>query len=141
MKSISGSDEAGAHEDIAAIETILRQYAAFTNSRDADSVSTEVYRAPILLATPDGEHVVFLDTAALAEGFRDYLDEEQKAGRTHAAIDRMHVSLLSDSIALALADYSYTGSGAPSKDGWIYTFQKRAGEWRAISAAPRDLVG
>ena len=131
----------GDEAEVAAIEAILTQYADLTNARDAEAVATQVYRAPILLATPDGEHVVFLDSAALADGFRDYLDGETKAGRTHTRLDRMHVSLLSDSIALALADYTYTGTGAPSKDGWIYTFQKRAGEWRAISAAPRDLAG
>jgi ketosteroid isomerase-like protein len=128
-------------KDVAAIEAVLKLYADLTNARDAVAVSTQVYRAPILLLTPDGDHVAFEDSGALAAGFRDYLDGETKAGRTSTAIERMHVRLLSDSVALAEADYSYAGPAGASKDGWIYTFQKNAGEWRAVSAAPRDIKG
>ena len=128
-----------ARQDIAAIETVLREYTDLTNAHDAAGVATKSYRAPVLLVSDDGSHVAFPDTKALTAGFKAYLEGETKAGWVSNSIVKMEVRLLSNSVALAFVDYDKKQKTGHKPDGWVYMFQKKAGAWRAVSVAARDV--
>ncbi len=125
--------------DVTAIEAVLRRYMSLFNAGDAESIATEVYKAPILLLWPTGAHAAFADTDALSKFFRGYIDGEAKAGRIATEIETLEICVLSESVALAFVDYAITRVDGNTTAGWFYMFQKEAGAWRATSLAPRDL--
>jgi hypothetical protein len=133
------SPGASSTEDAAAIEAVLRLYISLLNAGDADSISTKMYKAPILFLTADGTHTTFPDTEAVSKFLKIYLDAEAKSGRTGTEIEKVQISLLSKSVALAFVDYVVKRTDGNTKTGWVYIFQKEAGLWRAASLAPRDV--
>jgi len=148
MKSTSTSAASGltgispgtsSNEDAAAIEAVLRQYISLLDAGDAASISTEMYKAPILFLSPDGGHTTFLDNEAVCKFLKSYLDAQEKSGRTGTEIEKVQINLLSKSVALALVDYVVKRIDGNTKTGWVYIFQKEAGAWRAASLAPRDV--
>ncbi len=149
MKSTSATDSSGAlaateswrisNEDANAIESVLSQYVSLLDAGDADSISTKMYKAPILFLSLDGTHTTFPDTEAVAKFLKSYLDAQAKSGRTGTEIEKMQINLLSESVALAFVDYLIRRTDGNTKAGWVYIFQKEAGTWRAASLAPRDL--
>jgi ketosteroid isomerase-like protein len=149
MKSKSATDSSGAlaatrlgtssNEDTNAIESVLRQYVSLLDAGDADSISTKVYKAPILFLSLDGTHTTFPDTEAVSKFLKSYLDAQAKSGRTGTEIEKMQIKLLSENVALAFVDYLIRRTDGTTRTGWVYIFQKEAGSWRAASLAPRDL--
>lgn len=150
MKSTSTSAASGAstgirpgassNEDATAIEAVLRQYISLLDAGDADLISTKMYKAPILFLSPEGGHTTFPDTAAVGKFLKAYLCDQAKSGRTGTEIEKVQISLLSKSVALAFVDYVVKRTDGSTKTGWVYIFQKEAGVWRAASLAPRDLA-
>jgi len=149
MKSTSATDSSGAlaatslsassTEDATAIEAVLSQYVSLLDAGDADSISTKMYKALILFLSPDGTHATFPDTEAVSKFLELYLDAQAKSGRTGTEIEKVQISLLSESVALAFVDYVIKRTDGNTKAGWVYIFQKEAGTWRAASLAPREL--
>ena len=149
MKSRSTSDLSGglntnnpsatSNEDAAAIQAVLRQYISMLDAGDADSISTKMYKAPILFLSPDGTHTAFPDTEAVSKFLKAYLTAQAKSGRTGTEIEEIQISLLSENVALAFVDYVVKRAAGNTKTGWFYIFQKEAGTWRATSLAPRDV--
>jgi ketosteroid isomerase-like protein len=149
MKSKSATDSSGAlaatrlgissNEDTNAIESVLRQYVSLLDAGDADSISTKIYKAPILFLALDGTHTTFPDTEAISKFLKSYLDTQATSGRTGTEIERIQIKLLSENVALAFVDYLIKRTDGNTKAGWFYIFQKEAGSWRAASLAPRDL--
>jgi ketosteroid isomerase-like protein len=149
MKSTSATDSSGAlaaigpdassNEDANAIESVLRQYISLLDAGDADSISTKMYKAPILFLSLDGTHTTFPDTQAVRKFLKSYLDAQAKTGRTGTEIEKIQISILSESVALAFVDYLIRRTDGNTKAGWVYIFQKEADTWRAASLAPRDL--
>ena len=117
----------------------MRQYVSLLDAGDADSISTKMYKAPILFLSVDGTHTTFPDTEAVSNFLKSYLDAQAKSGRTGTEIEKMQISLLSESVALAFVDYLIRRTDGNTKAGWVYIFQKEADTWRATSLAPRDL--
>jgi ketosteroid isomerase-like protein len=130
---------ASSSEDAAAIEAVLRQYISMLDAGDADSISTKMYKAPILFLSPDGIHTAFPDTEAVSKFLKAYLAAQAKSGRTGTEIEKIQISLLSKSVALAFVDYVVKRADGNTKTGWFYIFQKEADTWRAASLAPRDV--
>ena len=126
-------------EDTAAIEAVLRQYISLLDAGDADSISTKMYKAPILFLSPDGTHTAFPDTEAVSKFLKAYLAAQAKSGRTGTEIEKIQISLLSENVALAFVDYVVKRADGNTKTGWFYIFQKEADTWRAASLAPRDV--
>jgi len=148
MKSKSATDSSGAlaatrlgtsNEDTNAIESVLRQYVSLLDAGDADSISTKMYKAPILFLSPDGTHTTFQDTEAVSKFLKAYVAAQAKSGRTGTEIEEIQISLLSGNVALAFVDYVVKRANGKTKTGWFYMFQKEAGTWRATSLAPRDV--
>ena len=135
------TDSAGAtsNEDAAAIQAVLRQYISMLDAGDADSISTKMYKAPILFLSPDGSHTTFQDTEAISKFLKAYLAAQAKSGRTGTEIEKIQISLLSENVALAFVDYVVKRADGNTKTGWFYIFQKEADTWRAASLAPRDV--
>jgi hypothetical protein len=126
-------------EDATAIEGVLRQYILLLDAGDADSISTKMYKAPILFLSPDGTHTTFPDTEAVAKFLKAYLDAQAKSGRTGTDIEKVQICQLSESVALAFVDYLVKRTDGNTRAGWFYIFQKETGTWRAVSLAPRDV--
>ena len=126
-------------EDAAAIQAVLRQYISMLDAGDADSISTKMYKAPILFLSPDGAHTAFPDTEAVSKFLKAYLTAQAKSGRTGTEIEEIRISLLSENVALAFVDYVVKRADGNTKTGWFYIFQKEADTWRAASLAPRDV--
>jgi hypothetical protein len=135
----SHSSGASSNEDANAIEAVLRRYICFLDAGDADSISTKMYKAPILFLSPDGTHTTFPDTQAVSRFLKAYLDAEAKSGRTGTEIEKVQIDLLSNSVALAFVDYLVKRTGGNTKTGWFYIFRKEAGTWLAVSLAPREV--
>ena len=135
----TGSPGASSSEDAAAIEAVLRQYISMLDAGDADSISTKMYKAPILFLSPDGTHTAFPDTEAVSKFLKAYLAAQAKSGRTGTEIEKIQISLLSENVALAFVDYVVKRADENTKTGWFYIFQKEADTWRAASLAPRDV--
>jgi ketosteroid isomerase-like protein len=135
----TNSPGASSSEDAAAIQAVLRQYISMLDAGDADSISTKMYKAPILFLSPDGTHTAFPDTEAVAKFLKAYLAAQAKSGRTGTEIEQIQISLVSENVALAFVDYVVKRADGNTKTGWFYIFQKEADTWRAASLAPRDV--
>jgi len=98
-----------------------------------------MYKAPILFLSPDGTHTAFPDTEAVSKFLKAYLAAQAKSGRTGTEIEKIQISLLSESVALAFVDYVVKRTDGNTKTSWFYIFQKEADTWRAASLAPRDV--
>ena len=133
------SPGASSTEDATAIEAVLRQYIWLLNARDADfDLNEDVQSSNPVSERPDGTHTIFPGTEAVSKFLRVYLDAEAKSGRTGTEIEKVQISLLSKSVALAFVDYVVKRTDGNTKTGWVLYIPEGSGDVAGgIIGAPR----
>jgi ketosteroid isomerase-like protein len=125
--------------DDASIRALFGRYTELLNANDADSISTAIYRPPVLAMGTSGTHSVIPTQAAFAQAWKSYLEGRRKAGVETFQLDGVEVCSLSGNAAFAIVGYTTKMiDGTAAKAAWIYVMQKEAGEWRAVGVTPRD---